>query len=278
MFAIEVYCILFNRTCDCNTLTMFAIEVYCILFNRTCDCNTLTMFAIEVYCILFNRTCDCNTLTMFAIEVYCILFNRTCDCNTLTMFAIEVYCILFNRTCDCNTLTMFAIEVYCILFNRTCDCKTLTMFASSSILMTALCWYFSSTCKRRYVLYSAVSGPLVHSKRFTLQTCSFRHQLSGKHSVTQQLLRKDYSRISSHQCYQRNERIRGGMFKVREILTKVQERRLKWYGHEMRIEEHYVGRRAMGMGVQGRRRRVRRRRRWLDRVRNDITDNRGGSV
>ena len=38
-----------------------------------------------------------------------------------------------------------------------------------------------------------------------------------------------------------------------EITKKVQERRLKWYGHVMRREEHYVGRRAMVMKVQGRR-------------------------
>ena len=48
----------------------------------------------------------------------------------------------------------------------------------------------------------------------------------------------------------RNERIRGTT-KVREITKKVQERRLKWYGHVMRREEHYVGRRAIVMKVQG---------------------------
>ena len=30
-----------------------------------------------------------------------------------------------------------------------------------------------------------------------------------------------------------------------EMTKKVQERRLKWYGHVMRREEHYVGRRAI---------------------------------
>ncbi len=52
----------------------------------------------------------------------------------------------------------------------------------------------------------------------------------------------------------RNERIRGTT-KVGEIAKKVQERRLKWYGHVMRREEQYVGTRAMEMKVQGRRRR-----------------------
>ena len=56
----------------------------------------------------------------------------------------------------------------------------------------------------------------------------------------------------------RNERTRGTM-KVREITKKVQERRLKWY----------VGRRAMEMKVQGRRKRGIPKR-WLDTVRDDI--------
>ena len=42
---------------------------------------------------------------------------------------------------------------------------------------------------------------------------------------------------------------------MREITKKVQERRLTWYGHVMRREEHYVGSRAMVMKVQGRRKR-----------------------
>ena len=54
----------------------------------------------------------------------------------------------------------------------------------------------------------------------------------------------------------RNERIRGTT-KVGEITKKIQERRLKWYGHVMRREEHYVGRKAMEMKVQGRMKRGR---------------------
>ena len=69
----------------------------------------------------------------------------------------------------------------------------------------------------------------------------------------------------------RNERIRGTT-KVGEITKKVQERRLKWYGHVMRIEEHYVGRRAMVMKVQGRRKREIPKRRWLDKVKDDIKE------
>ena len=57
-----------------------------------------------------------------------------------------------------------------------------------------------------------------------------------------------------------------------EITKKVQEIRLKWYGHVIRREEHYVGRRAMVMPVQGRRKRGRPKRRWLDKVKDDIKE------
>ena len=56
---------------------------------------------------------------------------------------------------------------------------------------------------------------------------------------------------------------------MKEITKKVQERRLKWYGHVMRREEHYVGRRVMEMKVQGRRKRGRPKRRRLVSKRRD---------
>ena len=57
-----------------------------------------------------------------------------------------------------------------------------------------------------------------------------------------------------------------------EITKKVQERRLKWYGHVMRREEHYIGRRAMVMKVQWIRDGGRPKRRWLDKVKDDIKE------
>ena len=42
--------------------------------------------------------------------------------------------------------------------------------------------------------------------------------------------------------------------------------------HVMRREEHYVGRRAMVMKVLGRRKRGRPKRRWLDKVKDDIKE------
>ena len=58
-----------------------------------------------------------------------------------------------------------------------------------------------------------------------------------------------------------------------EITKKVQERRVKLYEHVMmRREEDYVGRGAMVMKVQGRRKRGRPKRRWLDKVEDDIEE------
>ena len=54
----------------------------------------------------------------------------------------------------------------------------------------------------------------------------------------------------------RNDRIRGTT-KVGEISKNVQENRLKWYLHELRREDEYVGKRVMAMEVPGNRRRGR---------------------
>ena len=69
----------------------------------------------------------------------------------------------------------------------------------------------------------------------------------------------------------RNERIRVTT-KVGEISKKVQESRLKWYGHVLRREDEYVGKRVMGMEVPGKRRRGRPKRRWWDSIRNDLSE------
>ena len=68
-----------------------------------------------------------------------------------------------------------------------------------------------------------------------------------------------------------NERIRGTT-KVGEISKKVQESRLKSYGHVSRREDEYVGKIVMGMEVPGKRRRGRPKRRWLDSIMNDLSE------
>ena len=62
-----------------------------------------------------------------------------------------------------------------------------------------------------------------------------------------------------------------GTTKVGEIPKKVQERRMRWYGHVMRRDEEYVGKRVMGIEVQGSRR-GRPKKRWADCVKDDLRE------
>ena len=61
----------------------------------------------------------------------------------------------------------------------------------------------------------------------------------------------------------RNERIREAT-NVGDISKKVQESRLTWYGHVLRRDDEYVGKRVME--VPGESRRGRPQRRWLDSI------------
>ena len=69
----------------------------------------------------------------------------------------------------------------------------------------------------------------------------------------------------------RNDNIRGST-KVRDISKKVQERRVRWYGHVMRRDDEYVGKRVMGREVQGSRKRGRPYKRWADCVKDDLRE------
>ena len=69
----------------------------------------------------------------------------------------------------------------------------------------------------------------------------------------------------------RNELVRGTT-KVAEISRKVQEKRLQWFGHVMRRDEDYVGRRMMEMEVPGRRKRGRPKLRWRECIDGDMRE------
>ena len=68
-----------------------------------------------------------------------------------------------------------------------------------------------------------------------------------------------------------NTRIRGTV-KVAGLSRKVQEARLRWYGHVLRRDEEAVERRMMDMEVQGRRRRGRPKTRWKDCIAADVRE------
>ena len=67
----------------------------------------------------------------------------------------------------------------------------------------------------------------------------------------------------------RNEYIRGTV-KIEQLGMKMREGRLRWYGHVMRRDKEYVGRRAMKMELLGKRKRGRPKRRFLDVVKEDM--------
>ena len=57
-----------------------------------------------------------------------------------------------------------------------------------------------------------------------------------------------------------------------EISKQVQESMLKWYGHVLRSEKEYLGKSAMVLEVQGKGRRGRPKRWWLDKIGNDLLE------
>ena len=69
----------------------------------------------------------------------------------------------------------------------------------------------------------------------------------------------------------RNEHIRSTV-KVERLGMKMREGRLRWYGHVMRRDQEYVGRKIMEMVLSGKRRRGRPKRRFLDVVKEDMEE------
>ena len=69
----------------------------------------------------------------------------------------------------------------------------------------------------------------------------------------------------------RSEEIRRKI-SVTEIVEKVRETRMRWYGHVQRMENIDEVKTTMEKEVQGRRRRGRSRKRWIDCIRKDLKD------
>ena len=69
----------------------------------------------------------------------------------------------------------------------------------------------------------------------------------------------------------RNEYIRITL-KIERLGMKMREGRLTWYGHVMRRDQEYAGRKMMGLGLMGKRKRGRPKRRFLDIVKEDMEE------
>ncbi|XP_068219783.1 uncharacterized protein [Palaemon carinicauda] len=72
----------------------------------------------------------------------------------------------------------------------------------------------------------------------------------------------------------RGEKIRKKVIRdttgVRKLSDKIQESRLRWYGHIMRRNEQYIGRKVMAMEAQGTSRRGRPKLMWEDCIKDDL--------
>ena len=69
----------------------------------------------------------------------------------------------------------------------------------------------------------------------------------------------------------RNEYIRGTA-QVGRFGEKTREARLRWYGHVLRKDDGYIGRRLPRMELPGKRKRGRPKRRFMDVVREDMVE------
>ena len=67
----------------------------------------------------------------------------------------------------------------------------------------------------------------------------------------------------------RNEYIRATV-KLERLGMKMRESRLRWYGHVMRRDQEYVGRRVMEMELLGKKKRERPKKRFLKVVKEDM--------
>ena len=67
----------------------------------------------------------------------------------------------------------------------------------------------------------------------------------------------------------RNEYIRDTV-KVERLGIKMREGKLRWYGHVMKRDQEYVGRKMMEMDLQEKRKRGRPKKRFLDVVKEDM--------
>ena len=69
----------------------------------------------------------------------------------------------------------------------------------------------------------------------------------------------------------RNEYIRGTA-QVGRFGGKTREARLRWYGHVLRKDDGYIGRRMLKMELPGKRKRGRPKRRFMDVVKEDMAE------
>ena len=114
-------------------------------------------------------------------------------------------------------------------------------------------------------VYSSVVRPAM---MYELETMAVtKKQVEEMEVAEMKMLRFAMGVTRKHKI--RNEYIRS-IVKVERLGMKMREGRMRWYGHVMRRDQEYVGRKMMEMELPGKRRRGRPKKRFLDVVKEDM--------
>ena len=113
------------------------------------------------------------------------------------------------------------------------------------------------TVVRPALMYSAETWPITKAQERKMEVAEMK-MLRWMSGVT----RRDKIR---------NEYIRGSV-KVGRIGNKIQESRMRWFGHLERRDEDYIGKQIERMSITGKRKRGRPKMRWKDRVNEDMRE------
>ena len=117
-------------------------------------------------------------------------------------------------------------------------------------------------------LPARVKGKVYSSVVYGLETAAVTKKQVKEMEVTEmKMLRFDMRLMRKDKIG--NDYIRSTV-KVEWLRMKMREGRLRWYGHVMRRDKEYVGRKMMEMELPGKRKRGRPKRRFLDVVKEDI--------
>ena len=111
----------------------------------------------------------------------------------------------------------------------------------------------------------------IHHGAYSLEAAPLKYKEEKKLDVAEMKMLRWMSGVTRRDRV-RNEHIRGTA-KVTEVSKKIQESRLRWFGHVKRREgEQHIGREVMEMELEGNRRKGKPKTRWKDCIRKDMKD------
>lgn len=115
-------------------------------------------------------------------------------------------------------------------------------------------------------VYMTVVRPAL---KYATETLALNKTNVGRMKVAKMKMLRWMCRVTRMDRIQ-NEHIQGTV-KVADVAEKIQEAMLRWYGHIVRREENYVGKKVLKMELEGKRKRGRPKKRWMELIREDLT-------